>query len=217
MNSEIVFGSRVIRCSAGSNVRLICYWTDWKATYLTRSRNCLLFKREIIPQSFSGLYDISKALKRNQKHYNYPLQSHWVEWIYAKAWDNETLEKTLTWKTFSKFHSFQDLGRSMNKVPSFWPSELSVWVYAVSKHWTILYVTLSMLSRYWIKVSSLDPLSWVYECMYAGAGAMLWQRPNWWGHWTRQDKVRQVGRWHEKYWIDVPREILNRCSIRNTE
>ena len=127
MNSEIVFGSRVIRCSAGSNVRLICYWTDWKATYLTRSRNCLLFKREIIPQSFSGLYDISKDLKRNQKHYNYPLQSHWVEWIYAKAWDNETLEKTLTWKTFSKFHSFQDLGRSMNKVPSLF--DLLSWVY----------------------------------------------------------------------------------------
>ena len=55
---EIVFGSHVIRFSAQSNVRLICYWSDWKGTYLTWPRNCLLWKGKMstLPSVWKNLY-----------------------------------------------------------------------------------------------------------------------------------------------------------------
>ena len=55
---EIVFGSHVIRFSAQSNVRLICYWSDWKGTYLTWPRNCLLWKGKMstIPSVWKNLF-----------------------------------------------------------------------------------------------------------------------------------------------------------------
>ena len=55
---EIVFGSHVIRFSAQSNVRLICYWSDWKGTYLTWPRNCLLWKGKMstLPSVWKNLF-----------------------------------------------------------------------------------------------------------------------------------------------------------------